>query len=328
MKLTCNGKTILATPDTLVVCHSNFICSTVGGNDLCDLGFTFNDIRDHDFTVEVGNTKVIFECEKNHRAKLVARIVTEQKVTEGAARYFLQKHGWHFGMAVTEIRMHRNSKSEPKFCGEIPLGEPGICNLGSDLCQCGVECVPLPNGTCDHCKRQRITAGMEVEFVDAPFRPPEDFKDRLRHRMVNETFAKLYGGANPLYEPSEDNINKMKLALKDAPKMSQEEVEASIAKFFPLDQVEQMEQKLREDAAVTTRRSAEIKIEGSYDSFWCGCQNGMVGTEHCPVHGSKPMGVTPPAPVHCVCVVPKINSLTVNGCCETCRRPIIRNGGV
>lgn len=232
LKLTCNGKSVIVT-DEMHVCHSNFICSTVGGNDLVDMGFTFNDVRDHDMLVEIGDVRIVFECEKTHRDRLVARLVKEQKVSKSSAEYLLAKHGWHYGITVQDIRMRRNTKGELKPCGEIPLSSGSQpCNLGSgdmiEDMEAYLESLPKP-----------------MVFAEALFRPFEDAKDR------------------------------------------------------------------------------RVRIVEGYDSFWCGCQEGMVGTQHCPVHGDKP---TLPPPRHCECLKPNINSLS-NGTCETCYKPVIRDGG-
>lgn len=185
MKLICNGKTIeCGVNGTLNICHSNFICSCFGGNDLADLGFTFEDIRDHDFIVEENGSKIVYECEKNHRAKLVARLVEEQKISETAARFTLAKHGWHFGQTVLYVKMIKNSRGESKPCGEIALGTPQPC------------------------------------FVDATFRPPEDTTDRLkawieRGGPKGEHFIQIAGDreAKPVFS---DDGEEMDLAAKKA----------------------------------------------------------------------------------------------------------------
>lgn len=152
MRLTCNGKERFVS-DTMTICYGSIICSTVGNGDLGDLGFTVDDLNNHDLIVQNGELKITFESKLTQQKRMVTQLAAEHKVSDTAAKFFLLKHDWNYGQASLYIRLAKTSQPNSKPCGEILLAEIGTCVL-----------------------------------VDAAFRPPEDSSDRLRNpRMEIET---------------------------------------------------------------------------------------------------------------------------------------------
>lgn len=137
MKITCNGKVVeCGANGTVILCPDSIGCSIFGNGDFYDLGFSHSDIRDSDILIEAGDAKIVIESPKTAQDRKVKQFQEEHKVSESAARHFLTKTRWHYGLATTNLKMQREDNAlrakgiEPKPCGEIPLGGPPMyCNL-------------------------------------------------------------------------------------------------------------------------------------------------------------------------------------------------------
>lgn len=132
MRITCNGKTVeCGANGTIDVLPYATVSAFFGGNDLYDLGFTHDDLNNHNLIVEENGCKVVFICKKQNEERLERQFMHEFRVSEATAKFMLRKHDYNYGMARIYLQHQKNSPPNPKPCGEIPLGTTEVCNIST-----------------------------------------------------------------------------------------------------------------------------------------------------------------------------------------------------
>lgn len=127
----CGNFTSQYTEDAkIILCPDSIGCSTLNNGDFYDAGFTHEMLRRHDVIITIGTAKIVIESQLTKETRLLNQFQAEFKVSESAARYFLTKEKWNYGMAALNLKFRRKEGCIPKPCGEILLGGPAeVCNL-------------------------------------------------------------------------------------------------------------------------------------------------------------------------------------------------------
>lgn len=149
MKIICGTKEVYTHTDEFLV-NIDFLRT---------LGFTHEDIKNHDLIIQHRAGQITFECQQTIRKRLTREFALECTLSEYRAQIWLSSNDWHYGNAVRALKA-----TDPKPCGEIltPF-EVGWFDEQAKKDMALANKVVLPKGAVlDECQCQNGTAHCPV----------------------------------------------------------------------------------------------------------------------------------------------------------------------